>query len=238
MLSPDVTGNSILRVLPPGERERLHSFMTIIHLRQNDLVYAQNAVIDSVYFVESGLVSLVKVGDARTAIEVGIVGREGLLGAEVVLGSRRSTVQAIVQLDGQAFRMPAAAFTQMCAAAPALTSYAANYISFSIFQAQQNAFCYATHTVEERLCRWILQAQDFTQMDTLDLTQEVLSHTLGVQRTTLSTVAHSFQEAGFIRYSRGKIQIVDRLGLEQAACACSGLLRRQVAAVTHRETTN
>ncbi len=237
-MSPDVAGNYILRLLPPGERERMHSLMTALDLRQNDVVYAQNAVIESVYFVGSGLVSLVKVDDARNAIEVGIVGREGLLGAEVVLGARRSAVQAIVQIGGQAFRMPAAAFTQICAGAPALTSYVASYISFSIFQAQQNAFCYATHSIEERLCRWILQAQDLTQTDTLDLTQEALSHALAVQRTSLSTVAHSFQEAGFIRYSRGKIQIVDRLGLEQAACACYGLLRRQVAAIVHGQTTH
>jgi CRP-like cAMP-binding protein len=227
-----------LRILPPDERERMRSLMAPLQLRQNDIVYTQNAVIESVYFVESGLVSLVKVDDARNAIEVGIVGREGLLGAEVVLGARRSAVQAIVQINGQAFRVPAAAFTEMCAGAPALTSYAANYISFSIFQAQQNAFCYAAHSIEERLCRWILQAQDLTQTDTLDLTQEVLSHTLAVQRTSLSTVAHSFQEAGFIRYSRGKIQIVDRLGLEQAACACYGLLKRQMADTTHGQAAH
>jgi CRP-like cAMP-binding protein len=131
----------------------------------------------------------------------------------------------MVQLDGAAMKMSAGDFVSAYRANEQLRSLENKYQMALLMQAQQNAACYALHSVSSRLCRWLLQSQDTIDSKKLHLTQQFLSHMLGVRRNTVSVEAHILQKAGLIRYTRGHITILDRSGLEQCACECYAVIR-------------
>jgi CRP-like cAMP-binding protein len=185
--------------------------------------------IDRVYFPISGLVSLLAVTRSGRQVETGVIGREGVVGAWIGVEGARSHGQATVQLDGSGWRLGAAPFLAVYAASPAFRGLMNRYQSFVSLQVVQAAACHAFHGVEARLCRWLLHADDVAQQGTLDLTQEFLSHMLGVQRTSVSKFAHGLQTAGLIRYSRGRITILNRKGVEKGACECYRTVRRELA---------
>jgi hypothetical protein len=135
-----------------------------------------------------------------------------------------------VQISGIAHQVPRSQFLDLLEQSPVLTTLVQHHIQFLLFQAQQNAFCHALHSIEARLCRWLLQACDVLEGDVLEMTQEVCAHILGVQRTSLSLVAHTLQEAGSIRTVRGKIEIVNRPQLEKGACECYRRFKQYAAA--------
>ena len=123
--------------------------------------------------------------------------------------------------------MPKTKFVGACLGHPALRNLLDRYLGILMIQAQQNAACHALHSVRSRFCRWFLQSQDMIGRDTFDLTQEFLSHMLGVRRNTVSVEAHAVQEAGLIRYRRGHISILNRDGLEDCACECYSVIRTE-----------
>jgi CRP-like cAMP-binding protein len=132
-----------------------------------------------------------------------------------------------VQLDGAAVKMPKAKFVDAYRAHPHLRNLVDRYQAILLIQAQQNAACHALHSVRSRLCRWLLQSHDMIGSDTFNLTQDFLSHMLGVRRTTVSIEAHAVQEAGLIRYTRGQIKILNRGGVEDCACECYSVIRAE-----------
>jgi CRP-like cAMP-binding protein len=136
--------------------------------------------------------------------------------------------RATVQLDGAALRMPKKPFVNAYHAHPHLRNLVDRYQSILMMQARQNAACHALHSVRSRLCRWLLQSQDTIGSATFILTQEFLSHMLGVQRNTVSVEAHALQQAGLIRYRRGHITILNRDGLEDCACECYSVIRAEI----------
>ena len=223
-------GNRILRALPSEDLARLLPRLTAVPLRQHDIIYSIGAAIEHAYFVETGLISLLAVSRDGNAIDTGIIGSEGVVGGMVAVSSGRSLSQVTVQISGRAMKVPISVFLDAYRSSTVLQSLVHKHLGVLLIQAQQNAACHALHSVEARLCRWMLQAQDILNSDTLDLTQEFLSHMLGVQRTSVSMIAHSLQNAGLIRYSRGKIHILDRPGLESMACECYRLIKGQVEA--------
>jgi CRP-like cAMP-binding protein len=220
--------NRILHRLRPDEFSTLLPRLTPIVLRQNDVLYGAGARIGQVYFPLRGLISLLKISENGDAIETGSIGAEGLVGGLTLLNVDRSTSHTVVQISGRALKLSTESFLEACAAIPNLRCLVQLHIHTLLYQAHQNAACHALHTVESRLCRWLLQAQDMTKSDVLDLTQEFLSNMLGAQRTSISMIAHALQQAGFIRYRRGRIEIVDRLGLETAACDCYSLIKNEI----------
>jgi CRP-like cAMP-binding protein len=166
------------------------------------------------------MVSLLASGRDGRAIETAVVGREGLLGCTVVLGSSHTSSQAVVQLSGRGLRTPTAQFLRCYPQLPTLFDLINRQVGLLLFQAEQNVLCHALHAIEAKFCRWVLQASDRTDSNVLELTQEACSQNLGVQRTSISMVAHTLQLAGIIRTRRGKIEILDRSRLQNATCEC------------------
>ena len=178
-----------------------------------------------VYFPLAGMISLLSVTQSGDAIETGIVGADGVLGGSCALDGGNSFGQATVQLDAVALKMNASEFKAAYLDHPHLRALVNRYQMVLLMQAQQNAACHVLHTVNSRLCRWLLQSQDTVGSDKLYLTQEFLSHMLGVRRNTVSVEAHILQKAGLVRYARGHITILDRPGIKQCACECYAVIR-------------
>jgi CRP-like cAMP-binding protein len=218
--------NLILRSLPKEEHAAIMGHSTPVNLSQSDVIHQYGHSIEDVYFPESGMVSLLTGRNGR-AIATGVVGREGVVGSKVVLGSHEAHGAGIVHLSGHALRMPTARFLQAYAQLPTFTRLVNDHIGLLLFQAEQNALCHAHHSIESRFCRWLLQAADRLDSNVLELTQESCAQTLGVQRTSVSMVAHTLQLAGAIRTRRGKIEILDRGRLVNAACECYGQVKER-----------
>jgi CRP-like cAMP-binding protein len=225
---PNSGANRLLQSLEPADLAALQSHLKPIELRRGDVLHQPRAAIEHVYFPLSGMVSLLAVMQSGEAIETAIVGREGLVGGSVANGNGYSFGQATVQIAGKALRIASRPFTEACGKSGKLRALANHFQDVIMMQAQQNAACHALHTVDARLCRWLLQSQDATESNLVELTQEVLSHMLGVQRTSVTIAAHALQEAGLIKYSRGRITILDRAGIEECACECYAVLRSEI----------
>ena len=226
MQSQHIVKNRILRQLSADELKSVRPWLTPVQLQANTMLLEQGAAIDHIYFPVSGMVSLLVVMQTGEAIETGIIGAEGLLGGDAPLNGHLST-QATVQLDGAALRMPRAEFVDAYYAHPHLRNLVDRYQAILLMQARQNGACHALHSVRGRLCRWLLQSEDMIGSASFTLTQEFLSHMLGVRRNTVSVEAHALQEAGLIRYARGHITILNREGLEDCACECYSAIRAE-----------
>jgi CRP-like cAMP-binding protein len=225
-----MSGNYILQRLGAGELATLLPRLTPVELRQGDVLVDAGALITHVYFVESGLVSLLSLTRDGQAVETGLIGPEGMVGSTLMIGAERAGTQAVVQIPGRALKGSASAFMDGCRTITALRQAANRQLRTVLLQAQQNATCRALHPLEARLARWLLHAQDALHSQQLELTQEFLSDMLSAQRTSISVVAHRLQVAGLIRYRRGRIEVTDRAGLETLACECYGVIKGEIAA--------
>jgi CRP-like cAMP-binding protein len=199
-----------------------------VSLRQGEVIHRAGEPIEQVYFLVSGMVSIVAIMRTGEAIETAIIGREGVVGGAVGSNGARSAGQAVVQIAGAGWRIQSAKFSELYRASDPFRTLVNNFQGVVLLQAQQSAACHALHSVEARLCRWLLQSQDITASDIIPLTQEFLSHMLGVRRTSVSLSAHALQKAGLIRYSRGEIKIVNRAGLMETACECYEVVREYI----------
>jgi CRP-like cAMP-binding protein len=218
--------NRILAQLPAAELRAIQPRLMYVELKQDETaLQASDSKIKQIYFPLSGMVSLLSVTQTGEAIETGIVGSDGIVGGSCAIDGAISLGEAVVQLDGAAMKMNAGDFVSAYHANDQLRSLVNKYQMVLLMQAQQNAACHALHTVSSRLCRWLLQSQDTIGSEKLYLTQQFLSHMLGVRRNTVSVEAHILQKAGLIRYARGHITILDRPGIEQCACECYSIIR-------------
>jgi CRP-like cAMP-binding protein len=221
-----IVKNRILRQLSAEELKSILPWLTRVELSSNTVLVEQGSEIDQIYFPLGGMISLLAVMQTGEAIETGIIGAEGVLGGDAPINGHLSA-QATVQMVGTALAMPRAKFIDAYHAHPNLRDLVNRFQAILVMQARQNAACHALHSVRSRLCRWLLQSQDTVEADTFVLTQEYLSHMLGVRRNTVSVEAHALQQAGLIRYTRGKITIVHRDGLEECACECYSTIRAE-----------
>lgn len=178
-----------------------------------------------VYFPVDCLVSLFAPLAGRLAVEVGIVGSEGMVGVPLALGVRSASVQAFVQGSGTALKMKAASFERELRRNGALQAGVHRYIHMLMAQVSQTAACNALHAIEARCARWLLMTRDGMKSDTLELTHEFLARMLGVRRVGVTVAAGNFQRQGLIAYSRGHITILDAKKLEEKACECYGAVR-------------
>ncbi len=213
--------NLILASLPRNEYAQLLPDLEAIELPPGEKLYKSGDVIEHVYFPGDGLVSLVTHMNDGTTIEVGIIGRDGMVGIPVLLGNDIAFEEAIVQIAGNAVRMRSGVFKDGLKRnhSPLLTGLLL-YTRSLMKQVGRTAACNRIHTVEERLSRWLLMCHDRMESDELPLTQEFISNMLGTRRASVGTAATGLQTEGLIRYSRGHISILDRIGLEEYSCEC------------------
>jgi CRP-like cAMP-binding protein len=219
--------NGLLAALPATDYRRLLRALEPIFLAFDDTLYEPEEPIRSVYFPRGGIVSLLLVMGNGFAVEVGRVSSEGMIGLPVFLGVERSHVRASVQMPGQALRMTRQAFQKEVNRGGALSDLLRRYTQTFLGHVSQVSACNTLHSVEQRLCRWLLVTHDRVRADQFAVTQEFLAGVLGVHRPSVTLAARSLQKAGLIRYSRGKLRILDRHGLEEASCECYRAIRRQ-----------
>jgi len=221
--------NLLLASLSDSDFALLQSGLIQTELKQGVFLHDINDDIETVYFPHTGMVSLLAVMEDGTAIEVGTTGRRGVVGAMTGIGYSRASTRAVSQLSGKGSKISAKKFEIAVRASPSLRELIIRHKESLLIQAQSSAACNSLHKVETRLCRWILQSRDHIESDEVNLTQEFLAEMLGVRRTTVTLVAQSLQKAGLIRYKRGQITIVDRVGLEKKSCECYRTIRNRIA---------
>jgi CRP-like cAMP-binding protein len=213
------TANSLLAQLSPSDFAQISTDLEHVRLHLHDVLYEAGAEIQYAYFPTSGCVSLVH--DAQDGIvEVGTVGFEGMLGLPLLLHGNSATTRALVQVEGEGYRITAAALRRIIATSDSISRILLRFALAFFNQVAQSVACNRLHSLEERCARWLLITHDRVEGDEFKLTQEFLSFMLGVHRPAVTLAAGALQKAGFIHYSRGKITITDRPGLEHAACAC------------------
>ena len=211
--------NSVLAALPGHAYGAMRSGFEEVQLNFGDILYEPGDVIRHVYFPGDSLVSLLTLVDAHSALEVGMVGREGMVGMSLTLGSKVSPVRALVQGAGKALRMKTARFLKEFKRSPPLQRGLFTYLNALMAQITQTAACNRFHRIEGRLARWLLMTSDRVCSDKFELTQDFLSHMLGVRRVGVTEAASALQKQKLIEYSRGHITILDHAGLEAASLA-------------------
>ena len=221
-------GNRILAGLPREQFARLVPHLSTVHLERDEVLYITGDQIRYVYFPISGLMSLLATTEAGSTVEVAMVGNEGIIGLPVILKNRIFPYEVTVQTETEAFRIKAEDLQEEFDKCEALHELILRYLNVLIAEIAQSALCHRFHTVEEALGRWLLMAQDRLNTDSLKLTQEIISHALGVPRTGVTMAAGALQRAGLIRYSRGKIMIVDRARLEANSCECFRIVHEEL----------
>ncbi len=218
-------GNQLLAALPPADLAHFESMLEPVQVEVGEVLCEPGDPIRSIYFPHDSLVSLLGVAEGRMTLEVGLVGREGMLGATVALGHNHAQVRAIVQRAGRASRMDSAAFRTEFARNPALQRVLYRYTDMLLAQAIQIAVCSRFHVLEARLARSLLVTRDRLQSDKFHLTHEFLAHALGVRRVGVTKAASALQQQGLIIYSRGNIEILDADGLAAASCKCYEIVK-------------
>jgi len=217
--------NSLLAAIPRKEYRRLFASLEPVTLTFGDMLYESGETIRHVYFPCSSLVSLLALADGHFALEIGLVGREGMVGIPLVLGNDVSPVDALVQGTGTAMRMASAQFLKEFRLSLPLQQALYRYTHTLMTQISQTAACNRFHVLEARFARWLLMTQDRVKSDHFRMTHEFLGHMLGVRRVGVTKAAQALQKRKLINYSRGDITVLDRRGLEAAACACYEIVK-------------
>ncbi|MFL6658857.1 MAG: Crp/Fnr family transcriptional regulator [Massilia sp.] len=218
-------GNQLLMALPVADLARLAPLLDVVQVEVGEVLAEPNTPLTHIYFPHDCLVSLLGVAEGRMTLEVGLVGREGMLGATVALGHELSQVRAIVQRAGTASRVDSARFRTEFARNPSLQRVLYRYTDTLLAQAIQIAVCSRFHVLEARLARSLLVTRDRLQSDKFHLTHEFLAHALGVRRVGVTKAASALQQQGLIIYSRGNIEILDLAGLAAASCKCYEIVK-------------
>ena len=212
--------NRLLSLLPAKDYKRLRPHLEPISLEYRQSLYRAHKPVGFVYFIETGVGSLVNTMANGQAAEVGTIGNEGVVGLPLVLEDSTAPTSVYVQVPGAGLRMKAALFNREMARSASLRTVMLHYTHAFFNQVAQSAACNQFHSLEQRCCRWLLMTRDRMQADEFLLTQEFLAMMLGVQRTGVSAAAGALQRAGLIRYKRGDVTILDRHGLEERSCEC------------------
>ena len=220
--------NTLLAGLSMAERERLTPYIEPVDLYFGQVLVEFDYPIEHVYFLETAVTCTVVRTPHGETLEVGIMGAEGFVGLSLLYGVSRSNGTVVVQIPGRAVRMKAADFNQQIRLAGGQSlELLLRYANFFQIMVQHHAACNASHSIEERMCRWILLTHDRASTDTFALTHEYLSLMLGSRRATVTAIAHKLKEAGIISYTRGKLRVADRPALEACSCDCYRLIKDQ-----------
>lgn len=215
-----MTANQLLDHLPAAEQRRLLKLGVQVVLRSGQQLDCQGMPTRTLLFPVRGCVSLVTPLDSHPLLQVGMVGREGALGAQLLMGVAGSPVTVVVQQDGLAWGISAAVLRRQLPSSPGLRGLLVRYLLVQLRQSATAAACLHFHALRPRLARWLLMGQDRAGGEGFAVTQENMAQLLGVRRVGVTVAAGGLQAAGLIRYHRGWITVSDRVGLEQASCGC------------------
>jgi len=221
-----VRGNRLLAALPVQEQQRLAAELTVMDLGLRDQLYDIDTPITAVYFPLTCVLSMVASVDEEVAVEIATIGFEGMAGLPVFLGATASPHRCFCQIPGQALQLEAAAMHRFLTGDGPLHDLLHRYTHAMMTFVGQNVACNRLHSTDERAARWLAHTHDRVHADTFPITQEFLALMLGVRRASVSVSAGILQRAGLIRYSRGRMAILDSDGLRAAACDCYRLIRR------------
>jgi CRP-like cAMP-binding protein len=220
-------GNRILRGLPAQERTQVFSSLEFVRLKLHQILHETGETIRSVYFLNSGLGSVLTVQPDGKSVEVGLIGNEGFVGLPVIFGFKTSGLRVVTQGDGTAYRVDVEALQRVLPECPELERQLQRFSMMLGMQSTQLAACNRLHGVTERLARWLLMSHDRIGGKILPLTQEFLGQMLGSRRASVSMAAGILQKAGMIKYTRGSVTIVNRAKLEAGACDCYRVIQQQ-----------
>jgi CRP-like cAMP-binding protein len=223
------TRNQILARLDPAELARLSPRLEEVTLTFKEVFWEPGARVEAAYFIEQGVMSLITVVNGNEMVETGTIGNEGMAGLGAFLGNPRAQEQAVCQIAGRAKRMRAEDLQDEREHGRPLAHLLLRYTSATMKMLAQTAACNRLHPVEERMSRWLLMTLDRVGSADFPLTQEFLATMLGVRRPTVNIAGATLQKAGLIRYTRGKITVLDRAGLESASCECYAEIRDEFA---------
>ena len=214
------TGNHLLDLLPPGNPKPVSGLVQPVTFKLRQVLYSVRGPIDYVYFPSSGIISAMTVMEDGRAIEVATIGKEGMAGLTTLVGGETSPYEVMVQVPGEGWRMRTTVFQEEVRKVDGWRKIFVLYHTAFAMQVSYAVACNGLHTIEQRCCRWLLMTHDRVGSESLPLTHEFLAIMLGVRRASVTDVLHPLQKRGLIRNGRGRIEIIDRAGMEAHACEC------------------
>jgi CRP-like cAMP-binding protein len=223
----DPQQNNLLAALAHEERERLDPHLKLVPMPLGTVVYEPGDVQRHVYFPIDCIVSLLYVMKDGASAEIAVVGNEGLVGVALFMGGEATPSRAVVQCAGSAFRLPGRRIKEEFHRDGKMQQLLLRYTQALLTQMAQTAVCNRHHPVEQQLCRWLLLSLDRLPSNQLNMTQELIANMLGVRREGVTAAAAKLQRLGTIRYSRGKMTVLDRLRLEQLCCECYAVVKKE-----------
>jgi CRP-like cAMP-binding protein len=225
--SVTLVGNTLFAALPRQAYERLLPALEPVTLSLGEIVYEPGGQLDYLYFPVTAIVSLVYTMEDGATVEMGLVGKDGVVGIALFMGGETTPNRGIVQIAGSAYRLPAKLLRAEFKRGGPLQLLLLRYTQALITQMSQTAVCNRVHALEQRLCRWLLLCHDRVPSDELRMTQEFIANMLGGRRESVTVAACHLQDLRLIHYSRGHIKILDRCGLEAAVCECYRVVKTE-----------
>jgi CRP-like cAMP-binding protein len=223
--------NRLLASLPDRDRTRLLPQLEILTLFAKESIYASGEEINYVYFPLDCIVVLISSVDAKATVEVGLIGNEGMAGAQILMGAKQSNSEAMILAEGKALRFPASVMKKEAKRSSRIREVMLNYANALLAQSAQLAACHRYHTPKARLARLLLMIDDRVTTSELRITQDLLAHLLGTRRATVTQAANQLQDSGLIQCVRGRIRFLDRKALEKAACSCYAIIVQQYSVI-------
>jgi CRP-like cAMP-binding protein len=226
-ISAEQGENSLLAALPDPEWRRWEPLLQEVDMPLGEVLYEAGATLTHVYFPITSIVSLLYVMENGASAEIAVVGNEGLVGVSLFMGGESTPSRAVVQSAGHGFRLQAQLMKDEFDRAGPVLHLLLRYTQALITQMAQTAACNRHHTLDKQLCRWLLLSLDRLRVNELAMTQELIANMLGVRREGVTEAAQKLQEAGLISYTRGRITVLDRPGLEKRTCECYAVVKRE-----------
>jgi len=227
--------NNLLSALPPEDWERWQELLEHVEMPLGQVLYESGGTLSHVYFPTTAIVSLLYVMENGASAEIAVVGCEGIVGVSLFMGGESTPSRAVVQSAGWGYRLKAHVIKTEFKRAPVL-HLLLRYTQALITQMAQTAACNRHHSLDQQLCRWLLISLDRLEGSELVMTQELIANMLGVRREGVTEGALKLQRAGLITYSRGRITVLDRKGIEKLACECYGVVKREYDRLLPHET--
>jgi CRP-like cAMP-binding protein len=224
---PDISQNYLLAALPHPVRARLIPHLESVLMPLGAVLYESGGTLSHVYFPSTAIVSLLYVMENGASAEIAVVGNEGIVGISLFMGGESTTSRAVVQSAGNGFRLRSAILKDEFNQAGPVLHLLLRYTQALITQMAQTAVCNRHHSLDQQLCRWLLLSLDRLSGYELLMTQELIANMLGVRREGVTEGAMKLQQAGLIRYARGRISVLDRTGLESRTCECYAVVKRE-----------
>jgi CRP-like cAMP-binding protein len=219
--------NRLLAALPASDYERLLPHLKQVPMSLGEVLYESGIVLRHVYFPTDSIVSLLYVMADGASAEIAVVGNEGVIGVSLFMGGETTPSRAVVQSGGHAYRLEGVLLKEEFTRAGAMQHLLLRYTQALLTQMAQTAVCNRHHSLDQQLCRWLLLSLDRLPSNELVMTQELIANMLGVRREGVTEAAGRLQEAGLIKYSRGRITVLNRLGVEARTCECYAVVKKE-----------